>query len=96
MLPANGVATCGEGKMHVGCIGFSWLLESALGLGFSLRLWAVAFGHSSGLLPLEAPVMIAENRKNSCSFPAGYLACLLTKYSSCSYDSPPACLQICN
>ena len=37
--------------------------RSTLGLGFSLSLWAMTYGHSSGLLPLEAPVMIAEKRK---------------------------------
>ena len=30
--------------------------------------WAMAYGHSSGLLPWEAPVMIAEKRKLFLSF----------------------------
>ncbi len=35
---------------------------------FFLSLWAMASGHSSGLPPQEAPVMIAEKRKVLFSF----------------------------
>ena len=31
-----------------------------INLRFSLSLWTVAYGHTSGLPPEEAPVMIAE------------------------------------
>ncbi len=32
-----------------------------MGLGCSLCLWAMAYGHSSGLPPQEAPIMMAES-----------------------------------
>ena len=43
-----------------------WLMQTSVDktgqihLRFSLPLWAMAYGHSSGLPPLEAPVMIPE------------------------------------
>ena len=38
----------------------------ALEVAVQTFIWAVVFGHSSGLLPLEAPVMTAEKRKLFC------------------------------
>ena len=44
LLPAHGVVTCDECKMHVGCIVFNWLFGSTLGLRLKallLGLWPV-------------------------------------------------------
>jgi len=42
-----------------------------------LCLWAMAYGHSSGLPPWEAPVIIAEKRKLFFSFSFLPLLCII-------------------
>ncbi len=48
-----------------------------IGLGFFLSLWAMAYGHTSGLQLYQAPIMVAEKRKLCLFFPKLTVLCAL-------------------